>query len=147
MDADFSHDPTDIPRLVAAIDAGADLALGSRYTDGGGVVDWGLGRRLISRSACRYARIVLGLGVRDLTGGFKCFRREVLEAIELETVRSHGYVFQVELTLRTLRRGFAVVEVPITFRERRHGHSKMSTRIALEAAWRLPALRLNRRGG
>jgi dolichol-phosphate mannosyltransferase len=147
MDADFSHDPADIGRLVAAIDGGADLALGSRYTAGGGVADWGRSRRFIIRGACRYARIVLGLEVRDLTGGFKCFRREVLETIELETVRSHGYVFQVELTLRALRKGFSVVEVPITFHERRLGRSKMSTRIAVEAAWRLPQLRLKQRAG
>jgi dolichol-phosphate mannosyltransferase len=147
MDADFSHDPADIGRLVAAIDGGADVALGSRYTAGGGVTQWGMLRRVVSRGGCLYARLVLGLGVRDLTGGFKCFRREVLEAIELETVRSHGYVFQVELTLRALRRGFSVVEVPITFHERRHGYSKMSTRIAVEAAWLLPQLRTRRRSG
>lgn len=144
MDADLSHDPADIPRLVAAIDAGADLALGSRYIDGGVVVEWGLLRRMISRSACLYARVVLGLPVSDLTGGFKCFRRVVLESIDLGSVRSHGYVFQVELTLRAIRRGFRVVEVPITFHDRQHGKSKMSPRIALEAAWRVPQLRARR---
>ncbi|MGD0198744.1 MAG: polyprenol monophosphomannose synthase [Solirubrobacteraceae bacterium] len=144
MDADLSHDPADLPRLIAAIDAGADLALGSRYVDGGAVVEWGLLRRLISRSACLYARTVLGLPVRDLTGGFKCFRRAVLETIDLSTVRSHGYVFQIELTLRAVRRGFRVVEVPITFRDRERGKSKMSTRIAIEAAWRVPQLRARR---
>ena len=144
MDADLSHDPADIPRLVAAIDAGADLALGSRYVDGGAVVEWGLARRMISRSACLYARAVLGLPIRDLTGGYKCFRRSVLESIDLASVRSHGYVFQIELTLRAVRRGFRVVEVPITFRDREHGKSKMSARIAVEAAWRVPQLRARR---
>jgi dolichol-phosphate mannosyltransferase len=142
MDADMSHNPADLGRLIAAIDAGADLALGSRYTAGGAVTHWGPLRRFISRGACLYARIVLGLPIRDLTGGYKCFRREVLEAIDLSSVRSHGYVFQVELTLRAVRRGFRVVEVPITFTDREHGHSKMSTRIAVEAAWLLPQLRL-----
>jgi dolichol-phosphate mannosyltransferase len=141
MDADMSHDPADLPRLIAAIDDGADLALGSRYTRGGAVADWGPLRRLVSRAGCLYARVVLGLPVRDLTGGYKCFRREVLERIDLPSVRSHGYVFQVELTLRAVRAGFRVVEVPITFSDRRHGQSKMSTRIALEAAWLLPQLR------
>jgi len=141
MDSDFSHDPADLPRLLAAVQAGADLALGSRYVPGGGVEHWGLLRRLVSRVGCGYARRVLGLAVRDLTGGFKCFRREVLEAIELETVRSHGYCFQVELTQRALLRGFEVREVPITFRDRRHGHSKMSPWIALEAFVVLPQLR------
>jgi len=141
MDADMSHDPADIGRLVAAIDAGADVALGSRYTPGGAVADWGPLRRLVSRGGCLYARVVLGLQIRDLTGGFKCFRREVLEAIDLQSVRSHGYVFQVELTLRAVRAGFRVVEVPITFSDRQRGHSKMSARIAVEAAWLLPQLR------
>jgi dolichol-phosphate mannosyltransferase len=141
MDADLSHDPADIARLVAAIDAGADLAVGSRYIPGGSVVQWGTLRRLISRAGCLYARILLGLPIRDLTGGFKCWRRTTLESIDLATVRSHGYVFQVELTLRAARRGFRVTEVPITFHDRQHGHSKMSARIALEAAWLLPQLR------
>jgi dolichol-phosphate mannosyltransferase len=144
MDADLSHDPADIRRLAAAIDAGADVALGSRYVPGGAVAQWGPLRRFVSRAGCRYARAVLGLPIRDLTGGFKCFRREVLEAIELDSVRSHGYVFQVELTLRAVRRGFRVVEIPITFHDRLHGHSKMSARIAVEAAWLLPQLRLRR---
>jgi dolichol-phosphate mannosyltransferase len=144
MDADMSHDPADIGRLIAAIDAGADVALGSRYTPGGAVADWGWLRRLVSRAGCFYARIVLGLPIRDLTGGFKCFRREVLEAIDLPSVRSHGYVFQVELTLRAVRGGYRVVEVPITFSDRQHGASKMSTRIAVEAAWLLPQLRARR---
>ncbi|MGI8557800.1 MAG: polyprenol monophosphomannose synthase [Solirubrobacteraceae bacterium] len=144
MDADFSHNPADLPRLIAAVRAGADLALGSRYVAGGGVSDWGLTRRIVSRAGCIYARAVLGLGVRDLTGGFKCFRREVLEAIELETVRSAGYAFQVEVTNRAIKHGFCVVEVPIVFRDRLRGRSKMSPRIALEAFWMLPQLRFGR---
>jgi dolichol-phosphate mannosyltransferase len=141
MDADFSHDPADIPRLLAAVDAGADLALGSRYVAGGAVADWGLLRRVLSRGGCTYARSVLGIGIRDLTGGFKCFRREVLESIDLDTVRSHGYAFQVELTYRAVQAGFRVVEVPITFRDRENGQSKMSWRIAAEAMWLVPMLR------
>jgi dolichol-phosphate mannosyltransferase len=141
MDSDFSHDPRDLARLLAAVAAGADLALGSRYVVGGGVSDWGLLRRLISEGGSTYARWVLGLGVRDLTGGFKCFRREVLEAIHFDGVRSQGYAFQVELTYRAVRAGFRVVEVPIVFRDRQHGQSKMSWRIALEAMWLVPLLR------
>ena len=145
MDADFSHDPADLGRLLAAIAGGADVALGSRYVAGGGVEHWGLLRRIVSRGGCAYARWVLGLSVRDLTGGFKCFRREALEAINLDTVRSHGYSFQVELTQRALQRGCIVREVPIIFRDRRHGHSKMSPRIALEAFIVLPQLRWSSR--
>jgi dolichol-phosphate mannosyltransferase len=141
MDSDFSHDPADLARLLGAVRKGADLALGSRYVDGGGVSDWGLGRRLISRGGSWYARRVLGLEVRDLTGGFKCFRREVLEAIDLPTVRSQGYAFQVELTYRAVLGGFRVVEVPIVFRDRRLGRSKMSWRIAAEAMVLVPRLR------
>jgi dolichol-phosphate mannosyltransferase len=140
-DSDFSHDPPDLARLLAAVREGADLALGSRYVDGGGVTDWGMVRQIVSRGGSWYARRVLGLHVRDLTGGFKCFRREVLEAIDLPSVRSHGYAFQVELTYRAVRRGFRVVEVPIVFRDRVHGHSKMSWRIAAEAMWLVPQLR------
>ena len=143
MDSDFSHDPADLARLLAAI-ADADLALGSRYVAGGGVTDWGRVRRLVSRGGSWYARIVLGLDVRDLTGGFKCFRREVLEAIDLPTVRSRGYAFQVELTHRAIHAGFRVVELPIVFRDRRLGRSKMSWRIAGEAAWLVPQLRFAR---
>jgi dolichol-phosphate mannosyltransferase len=145
MDADFSHDPADVERLIAAVADGADLALGSRYVPGGGVSDWGLGRRIISRGGCLYAQAVLGVRVHDLTGGFKCFRREVLEAIDLPTVRSKGYAFQVELTYRALLGGFTVVEVPITFRDRQVGRSKMSWRIAGEAVVLLPRLRRRRR--
>jgi dolichol-phosphate mannosyltransferase len=146
MDSDFSHDPADIARLLAATDpaapgGGADLALGSRYVAGGGVSDWGRLRRLISSGGSTYARIVLGLKVRDLTGGFKCFRREVLEAIHFDSVRSHGYAFQVELTYRAVRGGFRVQEVPIVFRDRQMGQSKMSWRIAAEAMWLVPGLR------
>jgi dolichol-phosphate mannosyltransferase len=141
MDSDFSHDPADLARLLAAARAGADLALGSRYVPGGGVSDWGLLRRLISEGGSTYARWVLGLPVRDLTGGFKCFRREVLEAIHFEGVRSRGYAFQVELTYRAVRAGFKVVEVPIIFRDRRVGQSKMSWRIVAEAMVLVPRLR------
>jgi dolichol-phosphate mannosyltransferase len=142
MDSDFSHDPADLARLLQATRDGADLALGSRYVPGGAVTDWGLLRRFVSQGGSWYARVVLGLEVRDLTGGFKCFRREVLEAIDLPTVRSQGYAFQVELTYRAVLAGFRVVEVPITFRDRQHGHSKMSWRIAAEAMVLVPQLRL-----
>jgi dolichol-phosphate mannosyltransferase len=142
MDADFSHDPADLERLLVAVrDDGADVALGSRYASGGGVSDWGLLRRAVSRGGSRYASFVLRLALRDLTGGFKCFRADVLRAIDLPSVRSRGYAFQVELTYRAVRSGFRVVEVPITFRDRRAGRSKMSWRIAGEAAWLVPRLR------
>ena len=141
MYSDFSHDPCDLARLLAAVHAGGDLALGSRYVPEGGVRDWGLLRRLVSEGGSTYARWVLGLRVRDLTGGFKCFRREVLEAIHFDGVRSQGYAFQVELTYRAVRAGFDVVEVPIVFRDRERGQSKMSWRIAVEAAWLVPRLR------
>ena len=141
MDSDFSHDPADLARLLQAVRDGADLALGSRYVPGGGVVDWGLLRRVVSEGGSTYARLVLGLHVRDLTGGFKCFRREVLEAIHFDSVRSQGYAFQVELTYRAVQAGFSVVEVPITFRDREQGTSKMSWRIAAEAMWLVPLLR------
>jgi dolichol-phosphate mannosyltransferase len=143
MDSDFSHDPVDIPRLVEA-SRDADLVLGSRYVEGGGIVNWGLGRRLLSRGGSWYARTVLGVRVRDLTGGFKCFRREVLERLDLVTVHADGYSFQVELTYRTIQAGFRVHEIPIVFHERRKGASKMSGRIALEAVWKVPALRFRR---
>ncbi len=141
MDSDFSHDPADLARLLEAVEAGADLALGSRYVPGGGVTDWGLLRRFISEGGSTYARLLLGLRVRDLTGGFKCFRREVLEAIHFDGVRSQGYAFQVELTYRAVRAGFQVVEVPIVFKDRERGQSKMSWRIAVEAMWLVPRLR------
>jgi dolichol-phosphate mannosyltransferase len=144
MDADFSHDPADVPRLIAAA-AGYDVVLGSRYAPGGGIENWGLGRRLLSRAGCRYARSVLGVGVRDLTGGFKCMRAEVLRELDLSTIRADGYGFQIEVTYRALKSGFSVAELPIVFHERRTGRSKMSLPIALEAVWRVPALRRHAR--
>jgi len=143
MDSDFSHDPADVPRLLAATGA-ADLVLGSRYVPGGGVEDWGIVRRMLSRGGSAYARLVLGVPVRDLTGGFKCFHRRVLETIDLDGVHADGYGFQIELTYRAVQAGFTVAEVPITFRERRVGRSKMTARIAIEAVWKVPALRLRR---
>ncbi|HEX6601802.1 MAG TPA: polyprenol monophosphomannose synthase, partial [Solirubrobacterales bacterium] len=140
MDADFSHDPAYLPRLLDAAKR-ADVVLGSRYVSGGGVSDWGPLRRAVSRGGSTYARLVLGVDVRDLTGGFKCFRREVLEAIDLDAISTQGYAFQVEMTYRAIRLGFKVVEVPIVFRERRVGTSKMDLGIAVEAVWRLPLLR------
>jgi dolichol-phosphate mannosyltransferase len=142
MDADFSHDPADLPRLLAAAE-GADLVIGSRYVPGGGIEQWGPLRRLISRGGSAYARAVLGVGIGDLTGGFKVFRRAVLEAIAPQTIPSLGYAFQVETTYRAIRAGFRVVEVPILFHDRRVGESKMSGRIVLEAALRVPAMRLD----
>jgi dolichol-phosphate mannosyltransferase len=141
MDSDFSHDPADLARLLAAVRDGADLALGSRYVPGGGVTDWGFVRRFVSEGGSTYARLVLGLRIKDLTGGFKCFRRDVLEAIHFDGVRSQGYAFQVELTYRAVQAGFRVVEVPIVFRDRQQGQSKMSWRIAAEAMWLVPRLR------
>jgi dolichol-phosphate mannosyltransferase len=142
MDCDFSHDPDYVPRLIAAVEEGADLALGSRYVNGGGVRNWGLVRRAISAGGSLYARMILGVHVRDLTGGFKCYRREVLETIDLAAVDSKGYAFQIETTYRALRAGFEVVEVPITFADREVGGSKMSKAIVAEAIWKVPGLRL-----
>jgi dolichol-phosphate mannosyltransferase len=142
MDCDFSHDPADVPRLIAACDAGADIALGSRYVPGGGTADWSLLRRFVSAGGSFYARTLLGIGIRDLTGGFKCFRREVLEQLDLDAIHSKGYAFQIETTYRALRAGFHVVEVPILFSDRAEGSSKMSRTIFLEAVARVPALRL-----
>jgi dolichol-phosphate mannosyltransferase len=142
MDCDFSHDPNAVPRLIAAVESGADLALGSRYVPGGGVRNWGLLRRVISAGGSFYARVVLGVKVRDLTGGFKCYRRIVLETIDLDSVDSKGYAFQIETTYRALRAGFKVVEVPITFADREVGGSKMSKAIVAEAIWKVPGLRL-----
>ena len=144
MDSDFSHDPADLPRLLAAV-AEADVAIGSRYVEGGGVENWTPLRKTISRGGSAYSRFVLGLSVQDLTGGFKCFRRAVLEAIPLESVASRGYAFQVEMTYRAVQAGFKVVEVPIRFHERRAGASKMSGRIVAEAAWKVPLLRVSDR--
>ena len=141
MDCDFSHDPADVPRLIAAA-GDADLVLGSRYTEGGGTANWGLLRRIVSRGGCLYAQVLLGMRVRDLTGGFKCFRRSALEAIDLDALSAHGYAFQIEATYRVKRAGLRIVEVPITFVERRAGASKMTGSIVAEAMWRVPLLRL-----
>jgi dolichol-phosphate mannosyltransferase len=146
IDCDFSHDPADVPRLLAAA-GDADLVLGSRYVDGGSVEDWGAVRRAISSGGSIYARLLLGVPVRDLTGGFKCFRRAVLQAIDLDAIHSRGYAFQIELTYRALRRGFRVREVPIRFVDREVGGSKMSRSIVLEAIWKVPLLRLAAIGG
>jgi dolichol-phosphate mannosyltransferase len=140
MDCDFSHNPGDVPRLIEAA-ADADLVLGSRYVKGGAVADWGFVRRAISMGASIYTRLLL-MPVRDPTGGFKCYRREVLEAIDLDAIRSRGYAFQIETTYRALRKGFRVVEIPIRFADREEGHSKMSRAIVLEAIWKVPLLRL-----
>jgi dolichol-phosphate mannosyltransferase len=140
MDCDFSHDPDDVPRLIAAA-AGADLVLGSRYVAGGRIENWGPLRRFVSRAGSLYAQALLGAPVRDLTGGFKCYRRAVLETIDLDAVSSRGYAFQIETTYRALRAGFRVLEVPITFADRTVGTSKMSPAIATEAIWRVPYLR------
>jgi dolichol-phosphate mannosyltransferase len=141
MDCDFSHNPDDVPRLLAATEA-ADLALGSRYVPGGKIRDWGLVRRLVSVAGSWYARVLLQTRIRDLTGGFKCYRSEVLETIDLDAVVSRGYAFQIETTYRALRAGFRVVEVPITFVDREVGGSKMSRWIVLEAIWKVPSLRV-----
>jgi dolichol-phosphate mannosyltransferase len=140
MDCDFSHDPADMPRLVEASKR-ADLVIGSRYVRGGGVRNWGLLRRVVSRGGCLYAQVLLSAGVRDLTGGFKCYRREVLERIDLDRISTKGYAFQIETTYRALKAGFRVVEVPIVFTDREAGRSKMSRGIVLEAIGRVPALR------
>jgi dolichol-phosphate mannosyltransferase len=141
MDADFSHDPARLPVLLGT---DADLVLGSRYVPGGSTVNWGIGRRALSRGGSLYARAILGVAIRDLTGGFKCFRRKVLENLDLGSVHSTGYAFQIELTYRALRRGFRVVEVPITFVDRRVGQSKMSRAIVLEALWKVWKIRFDR---
>jgi dolichol-phosphate mannosyltransferase len=140
IDCDFSHDPKDVPRLLAAAED-ADLVLGSRYVTGGGVENWGALRRFVSWGGSFYARTFLGVGVRDLTGGFKCYRRAVLDGIDLDGISAAGYAFQIETTYRALRAGFRVVEIPITFADREAGASKMSKRIFLEAVWKVPVLR------
>ncbi|HXF97617.1 MAG TPA: polyprenol monophosphomannose synthase [Gaiellaceae bacterium] len=147
MDCDFSHDPADVPRLIAAAEEGADLVLGSRYVPGGGTEGWGLLRRLVSRGGCLYAQLILGVPVRDLTGGFKCYRRRALQAIDLDALAARGYAFQIETTYRVLRAGLRVREVPIRFVERREGASKMTGAIVLEAIWRVPLLRLRALAG
>jgi dolichol-phosphate mannosyltransferase len=141
IDCDFSHDPQEVPRLIATCEGGADLALGSRWIEGGGTVNWGRGRTFVSRGGSFYARTILGVGVRDLTGGFKCFRRIVLETIDLDAIEAKGYGFQIETTYRALRAGFRVVEIPITFVDRRVGESKMDSSIVVEAMLQVPVLR------
>ena len=143
MDCDFSHDPADVPRLIDAT-ANADLVLGSRYVQGGRVENWGALRRLVSAGGSLYARTILGVPIRDLTGGFKCYRRAVLETIDLDRISAQGYAFQIETTYRTIRAGFRVVEIPITFVDREAGTSKMSKSIVAEAIWNVPALRAKR---
>jgi dolichol-phosphate mannosyltransferase len=145
MDCDFSHDPADVPRLIAACEAGADLALGSRYVPGGGTRNWGLVRRVISWGGSFYARVLLGVRIRDLTGGFKCFRRRVLETLDLDAIESKGYAFQIETTYRALRQGFRVEEIPIVFVDRTEGTSKMSRSIVVEAMLKVPLLRFTAR--
>jgi len=142
MDCDFSHDPADVPRLVRAAEDGTDLVIGSRYVRGGSIGDWGPVRRFVSAGGSWYARVLLGAPVRDLTGGFKCYRRRVLETIDLAGIHSKGYAFQIETTYRALRSGFSVVEIPIHFVDREEGGSKMSRSIVAEAIWKVPALRL-----
>ena len=142
MDADLSHDPADLPRLIEAARHGADVVLGSRYLPGGGVEGWSLHRRLLSRAGGRYAAAVLGLPLTDLTGGFKCFRAGALRALDGDLVHSRGYAFQIELTFHAARAGLEIAEIPIVFREREHGTSKMSPAIALEALWRVPLMRM-----
>jgi len=146
MDCDFSHTPADVARLIEAADD-ADLVLGSRYAPGGGTENWGLMRRFVSRGGCLYAQVLLGMRVRDLTGGFKCFRRAALEAIDLDALSAHGYAFQIETTYRIHRAGLRVKEVPITFVERRAGASKMTGSIVAEAIWKVPLLRLRALAG
>ena len=141
MDCDFSHTPADVARLIEAADD-ADLVLGSRYAPGGGTENWGLVRRFVSRGGCLYAQVLLGMRVRDLTGGFKCFRRSALEAIDLGALSAHGYAFQIETTYRIHRAGLRISEIPITFVERRAGASKMTSSIVAEAIWKVPLLRL-----
>jgi dolichol-phosphate mannosyltransferase len=140
MDCDFSHDPADLPRLIEAA-GDADLVLGSRYVRGGGTEGWSLLRRFVSRGGCLYAQIILGVGIRDLTGGFKCFRRAALEALDLDALSARGYAFQIETTYRLLRAGLRVREIPIRFADRRVGRSKMSRAVFAEAVWKVPQLR------
>ena len=146
MDCDFSHDPADVPRLIAAAST-ADLVLGSRYVAGGRIDNWRLWRRAVSAAGSLYTRMILGFPVRDPTGGFKCYRRTVLETIDLDAIRSRGYAFQIETTYRALLAGFRVVEIPIAFVDRAVGGSKMSRAIVLEAIWKVPVLRATARAG
>jgi dolichol-phosphate mannosyltransferase len=144
MDCDFSHDPADVLRLIRAAEDGADLVLGSRYVPGGGTRNWGLVRRAISKGGSLYTALFLRMGVRDPTGGFKCFRREVLERLDLGEITPRGYAFQIETTYRVKRLGFRVVEIPIVFVERAAGTSKMSRAVVLEAMLRVPLLLVRR---
>ncbi len=141
MDCDFSHDPADVRRLIDAAGS-TDLVLGSRYAKGGGTRNWGLLRRFVSRGGSLYAQVILRLHVRDLTGGFKCYRRAVVEALPLDEIDSKGYAFQIETTYRAVRTGFSVRELPIVFADRVEGGSKMTKSIVVEAVWKVPALRL-----
>jgi dolichol-phosphate mannosyltransferase len=147
IDCDFSHDPAAVPQLIAAAEAGADVVLGSRYVPGGAIPNWTIPRRIVSRFGNYYARAWLQSGIHDMTGGFRCYRREVIEAIDLGAVHSRGYAFQVENAFRARRAGFRVVEVPITFVDRERGVSKMGRAIMVEAAWKIPLLRLRTLGG
>ena len=142
IDCDFSHDPAVVPSLIAAAEAGADVVLGSRYVPGGAIPNWTIPRRIVSKFGNYYARLWLQSPIHDMTGGFRCYRRKVIEAIDLDSVHSRGYAFQVEIAYRVRRAGFRVVEVPITFRDRERGVSKMSRAIMVEAAWKVPLLRL-----
>ncbi|HVW88714.1 MAG TPA: polyprenol monophosphomannose synthase [Gaiellaceae bacterium] len=144
MDCDFSHDPADVLRLIAAAEGGADLVLGSRYVPGGGTRNWGLARRAISKGGSLYTALFLHMGVKDPTGGFKCFRRAVLEQLDLDAITPRGYAFQIETTYRVKRLGFRVVEIPIVFADRTAGQSKMSRAVVLEAMLRVPLLRFGR---
>jgi dolichol-phosphate mannosyltransferase len=140
MDADFSHDPKYLPKLIDTARDEADIAVGSRYVEGGGTVNWGIGRQIISRGGSMYVRTILGVPLKDTTAGFKCFNRRVLESINLDEVQSSGYGFQIELSYRALKKGFTIKEIPIVFEDRRVGQSKMSRKIFLEAVkmvWKL----------
>jgi dolichol-phosphate mannosyltransferase len=147
IDCDFSHDPADVPRLIAGAEGGADLVLGSRYVQGGSIPNWTLARRAVSRAGNLYARVILQSSVHDLTGGFRCYRRRVLETIDLDAIQSKGYAFQIEVAYRSRRAGFRAVEVPITFADREHGVSKMSGAIVVEAVWKVPRMRLRALAG
>jgi dolichol-phosphate mannosyltransferase len=147
IDGDFSHDPADVPRLLAAAEGGADLVLGSRYVEGGSIPNWSLARRAVSRAGNLYARVILQSSVHDLTGGFRCYRRRVLETIDLDAIQSKGYAFQIEVAYRSRRAGFRAVEVPITFVDRERGVSKMSRAIVVEAVWKVPRMRLRALAG
>ena len=142
MDCDFSHNPADVPRLIAGAEGDADVVVGSRYVPGGSIPNWSLARRAVSRGGNLYARAFLQSPIHDLTGGFRCYRRHVLEAIDLDAIHAKGYAFQIEMAYRTLRTGANVIEVPITFMDRERGVSKMSRAIVFEAAWKVPLIRL-----